>query len=56
MFITFAVSALAFSGPVAHRSPTRSSPVMAQMSKSIPFLKAPPALDGSMVGDVGFGA
>ena len=31
------------------------TPVMAvERSASIPFLKKPPALDGSMVGDVGF--
>jgi hypothetical protein len=31
------------------------SPVMsAERSASIPFLKKPPALDGSMIGDVGF--
>ena len=31
------------------------TPAMAvERSASIPFLKKPPALDGSMVGDVGF--
>jgi light-harvesting complex I chlorophyll a/b binding protein 1 len=35
--------------------PARAGPVvMAERSASIPFLKKPPALDGSMVGDVGF--
>jgi len=40
-----------------HTAPAHavSSPVMAiERSAAIPFLKKPPALDGSMVGDVGF--
>jgi len=51
MLATAVVSALAFNGPA--RAPGRSGVQMA-MSKSIPFVKAPPALDGSMIGDVGF--
>mmetsp|Transcript_29042 Transcript_29042/g.85146 ORF Transcript_29042/g.85146 Transcript_29042/m.85146 type:complete len:207 (+) Transcript_29042:55-675(+) len=54
MIAQVVVASLGFSGPMVHRAPTRSSPVMAEMSKSIPFMKAPPALDGSMPGDVGF--
>jgi hypothetical protein len=51
--LSLLVSALSFSGPAA-RAPARSSVAMSGMSKSIPFVKAPPALDGSMPGDVGF--
>jgi len=41
--------------PMAPRpAAARSSVQMAEMSKCMPFMKAPPALDGSMAGDVGF--
>eukprot|EP00967_Tisochrysis_lutea_P097795 scaffold143801_cov31-Tisochrysis_lutea.AAC.2 len=36
-------------------TPRAPAPAMAaERSASIPFLKKPPALDGSMIGDVGF--
>jgi len=50
----FVVAALSFHGPSAVGHASRSAVSMAMMSKSIPFVKAPPALDGSMPGDVGF--
>jgi len=37
--------------PAAARA---SAPSMVEMSRAIPFLKKPPALDGSMAGDMGF--
>ena len=53
----FSISGSGFAptvAPAAVRS-AAVSPVMAiERSASIPFLKRPPALDGTMVGDVGF--
>ena len=41
--------------PIAPKGVTRASaPVMMAKSESIPFLDQPPALDGSMAGDIGF--
>ncbi|CAM9803248.1 unnamed protein product [Chrysoparadoxa australica] len=47
--------------PLTSLNPLRSAAagshattMMAEMSKSLPFLTAPPKLDGSMAGDVGF--
>jgi len=37
--------------PVVQRATT---PMMGEMSTAIPFLKKPPALDGTLAGDVGF--
>jgi len=52
-------AAFAFQGPVV--APVVNAPAMQQpcvtmveRSAALPFLKRPPALDGSMVGDVGF--
>ena len=54
----FSISGSGFAPTVALvRAPAHAvaSPVMAlERSAAIPFLKRPPALDGSMVGDVGF--
>ena len=53
----FSISSSGFAptvAPAAVRS-AAVSPVMAvERSAAIPFLKKPPALDGSMVGDMGF--
>ena len=53
----FSISGSGFAptvAPAAVRS-AAVSPVMAvERSAAIPFLKRPPALDGSMVGDMGF--
>merc|ERR1719231_421027 len=46
----FAPGAGAMRAPVA----LASAPTMVEYSAAIPFLKKPPALDGSMPGDVGF--
>ena len=46
-------SAVAYAGP-APMLRSAVQPVMAEKSASIPFLNKPPALDGSMPGDVGF--
>jgi len=55
MLALVSTGALAFSGPAAlGRVAPRSSTTMMAKSKALPFLEAPPALDGSMVGDVGF--
>ena len=43
----------AFTGPAPIARPS-VQPVMVERSAAIPFLKKPPALDGSMPGDVGF--
>jgi light-harvesting complex I chlorophyll a/b binding protein 4 len=62
---TVVVGAAAFAPPSSSRfapssssssssSSTTTSSLGAEMSKSVPFLVKPPALDGSMVGDVGF--
>merc|ERR1719331_3488254 len=53
--VSFAGSSFVPAGtPV--RAPTHGNvaPVMVERSAAIPFLKKPPALDGSMAGDVGF--
>jgi len=40
---------------VATVAPVRTvAPLMQEKSQAIPFLKTPPALDGSMAGDIGF--
>lgn len=57
MLVHFALAAaLGFSAPAPQRATAsaRSSPVMVEMSKSIPFMKKPAYLDGSMPGDQGF--
>merc|ERR1719183_2695937 len=58
MALSLSSAALGFSSQLAaphHASTARaSSPLMQTKSKAIPFLKAPPALDGSMAGDIGF--
>ena len=46
-------AASAFSGPMPMARPA-VQPMMVEKSAAIPFLKKPPALDGSMPGDVGF--
>merc|ERR1719271_1378149 len=43
----------AYSGPAPMARPA-VQPAMVEKSAAIPFLKKPPALDGSMPGDVGF--
>ena len=59
MLSALSLSASAFAPP-AGVVPSRSSACaastvqMAEMSTALPFLKRPPALDGSMAGDVGF--
>merc|ERR1719443_1560652 len=57
MLSMFSISSSGFAptvAPAAVRS-AAVSPVMAvERSAAIPFLKKPPALDGSMVGDMGF--
>jgi len=40
--------------PVQHVATRAAAPVMQEKSQAIPFLKKPPALDGSMAGDIGF--
>ncbi|KOO33600.1 light-harvesting protein [Chrysochromulina tobinii] len=40
--------------PTFHAVSRTSAPLMQEKSKAIPFLKKPPALDGSMAGDIGF--
>jgi len=51
--LSLTAAALAFSGPAIK---PMGAPVQAKMvqSQALPFLEAPPKLDGSMVGDVGF--
>ena len=46
-------AASAFSGPMPMARPA-VQPMMVEKSAAIPFLKKPPALDGSMAGDIGF--
>jgi len=46
-------AAASFSGPAPMARPA-VQPAMVEKSAAIPFLKKPPALDGSMPGDVGF--
>merc|ERR1719343_968460 len=41
-------------GSIALRNQASTVQMQAERSAAIPFLKKPPALDGSMVGDVGF--
>merc|ERR1719263_2727669 len=51
--LAFVTSALSFHAPAP--APRSTTPMMAaERSAALPFLKRPPALDGSMVGDVGF--
>jgi len=55
--LQLAAAALSFNAPVLPSSSTvarSSSAVMQEKSQAIPFLKKPPALDGSMPGDIGF--
>lgn len=47
-------SALSYSAGAFRNVAGRSSVVMQEKSKAIPFLPAPPALDGTMPGDKGF--
>lgn len=53
IMLSLTAAALAFSGPAIK---PMGAPVQAKMvqSQALPFLEAPPKLDGSMVGDVGF--
>ena len=54
--LSLSAAALAFTAPAAPAvsSAARATVSMAEMSRSIPFLKQPPYLDGSMAGDRGF--
>ena len=59
VFSTLVGSAMAFAPPSSVRTQastasTTMSLHAGEMSKSLPFLLRPPALDGTMVGDVGF--
>merc|ERR1719183_1745746 len=58
MALSLSSAALGFSSQLAaphHASTARaSSPLMQKKSEAIPFLNKPPALDGSMAGDIGF--
>mmetsp|Transcript_13806 Transcript_13806/g.27989 ORF Transcript_13806/g.27989 Transcript_13806/m.27989 type:complete len:210 (+) Transcript_13806:37-666(+) len=58
MFAAYSIAASGFAPTVVPaRAPAQAtaSPIMAvERSAAIPFLKRPPALDGSMVGDRGF--
>eukprot|EP00325_Prymnesiales_sp_UTEX-LB-985_P027572 CAMPEP_0174716792 /NCGR_PEP_ID=MMETSP1094-20130205/24765_1 /TAXON_ID=156173 /ORGANISM="Chrysochromulina brevifilum, Strain UTEX LB 985" /LENGTH=210 /DNA_ID=CAMNT_0015916615 /DNA_START=39 /DNA_END=671 /DNA_ORIENTATION=+ len=40
--------------PAAPATARATTPSMIEMSRSLPFLKKPPALDGTMAGDAGF--
>merc|ERR1719271_287377 len=46
-------SSLSFAGPAPVARPA-VQPMMAEKSAAIPFLNKPPALDGTIPGDVGF--
>jgi dihydropteroate synthase len=48
------VETTATDSAVATESPVPVSPPQKMMSQALPFAERPPALDGSMVGDVGF--
>ena len=56
MLSLFAATSAFAPGGVPARAPVVQLPAatMVEYSASIPFLKKPPALDGSMAGDVGF--
>ena len=51
--LSIVTAATAYSGPAPMARPA-VQPAMVEKSAAIPFLKKPPALDGSMPGDVGF--
>lgn len=53
--LTTVVSSLSFAGPAL--APASRAPAVNMMAKSqsLPFMDTPPALDGSLPGDVGFG-
>ena len=59
--LSLASASVAFTAPGAALAPAlvrgasaMPSPVMVEKSSALPFLKQPPALDGSMAGDAGF--
>merc|ERR1719393_1151892 len=54
--LSLSSAALAFAPAAPALSATRASvsPLMMAKSQALPFLEAPPQLDGSMAGDVGF--
>jgi len=55
--LSLATNSLAFAPAVPARAQAVARPtvtMVSEMSDAIPFLKRPPALDGSMPGDVGF--
>lgn len=55
MALSLATAAMAFTAPAAPAvAPARATVSMAEMSQSLPFLKKPPYLDGTMAGDRGF--
>jgi len=55
MLLSLSTASLAFTAPAVPASAvSRATVSMAEMSKSLPFLKQPPYLDGSMAGDRGF--
>lgn len=54
--LSLSFSALSFTGPLVSPASSGGSHVQMQIERSaaIPFLKKPPALDGTLAGDVGF--
>merc|ERR1712228_843961 len=57
LLLSFVAPAVTFApeaGAIVLRTHASAVQMQAERSASIPFLKRPPALDGSMVGDVGF--
>jgi len=57
MAALYSVASLGFAPQLAPQltsSSRAAAPLMQVKSKAIPFLKNPPALDGSMAGDIGF--
>jgi len=57
MLSTFSAASLSFQAPVLpvqHAAARSTTLAMQEKSQAIPFLNKPPALDGSMAGDIGF--
>ena len=52
--LSFVAAAAAYSGPVPLNARGAVSVRMGEKSAAIPFLNKPPALDGTLPGDVGF--
>ena len=50
--LSLATSSLSFAGPVVNAPLRAPAASMMAKSASLPFLEAPPQLDGSMAGDV----